>query len=207
MLKKNNDKHKQLFYAMSTFEYIKNTSQDLKCPLMSATGCSRCSISLLLRAPSSLLWCPGVRASKRRMQTDWINSSKRQGLLLALSLSPWRRWWRTGCCQNCWQSWTLPLTPPHRTLDKLKSSFNNRLIQARCLKECHRKSFLPGAIRLYNCAHYKTQNTQNCCSSCYLCGPNFPLGINKVIDRLVCLCIFASMKDISSIYELSPSPQ
>ena len=97
--------------------------------------------------------------------------------------------------------------PPHRTLDKLKSSFNNRLIQAHCLKECHRKSFLPGAIRLYNCAHYKTQNTQNCCSSCYFCGPNFPFGINKVIDRLVCLCIFASMKDISSIYELSPSPQ
>ena len=64
-------------------------------PSVSATGCSRCFISLLLRAPSSLLWCPGVWASKQRMQTDWINSERRQGLLLALSLSPWRRWRKT----------------------------------------------------------------------------------------------------------------
>ena len=33
---------------------------------------------------------------------------------------------------------------------KPKSSFNNRLIQPCCLKEQHRKSFLPSVIRLYN---------------------------------------------------------
>ena len=38
--------------------------------------------------------------------------------------------------------------PIHQTLDKLKSSFSSRLIQLRCLKERHRKSFLPGAVRL-----------------------------------------------------------
>ena len=42
-------------------------------------------------------------------QTDWIN------LLIktaesALSLSPWWRWWRTGCWPNCWPSWILCLT-------------------------------------------------------------------------------------------------
>ena len=42
-----------------------------------------------------------------------------------------------------------PSHPIHKTLDKLKSSFSNRLIQPRCSKERYRKSFLP-AIRLYN---------------------------------------------------------
>ena len=43
--------------------------------------------------------------------------------------------------------------PLHETLDKLKSIFSNRLIQPRCLEELHRKSFVPGAIRLYNASH------------------------------------------------------
>ena len=34
----------------------------------------------------------------------------------------------------------------HKTLNKQKSSFSNRLIQAHCLKEWHRKSFLPSII-------------------------------------------------------------
>jgi len=43
-----------------------------------------------------------------------------------------------------------PSHPLHKTLDKLKSSFSNRLIQPRCSKERYRKSFLPTVIRLYN---------------------------------------------------------
>ena len=39
-------------------------------PSMSATRCSRCSTSLLLQAPTSLLWCAGVAASKHRTPTD-----------------------------------------------------------------------------------------------------------------------------------------
>ena len=34
----------------------------------------------------------------------------------------------------------------HKTVDKLKSSFNNRLIRPRCLKEQHRKSLLPLSV-------------------------------------------------------------
>ena len=49
--------------------------------------------------------------------------------------------------------------PLHETRDKLKSSFSNRLIQPRCLKERHRKSFLPGAIRLYNASQQRSGNT------------------------------------------------
>ena len=49
----------------------------------------------------------------------------------------------------------------HKTLDKLKSSFSNRLVQPRCLKEQHRKLFLPGAIRLYS-AHSKTNKSFLC---------------------------------------------
>ena len=44
-------------------------------------------------------------------QDDWTNSSGKLSLLLALCLSPWRGWWRTGCLLNCWQSWTIPFTP------------------------------------------------------------------------------------------------
>ena len=43
-----------------------------------------------------------------------------------------------------------PSHPLHTTLDQLRSSFSNRLIQPRCKKERYRKSFLPTAIRLYN---------------------------------------------------------
>ena len=39
-------------------------------PPVSATWWSRCFISLLLWTSSSSLWCPRVRASKRRLQTD-----------------------------------------------------------------------------------------------------------------------------------------
>ena len=38
----------------------------------------------------------------------------------------------------------------HKTVEELKSSFINRLIQPNCLKTKPRKSFLPGAIRLHN---------------------------------------------------------
>ncbi|TWW73441.1 hypothetical protein D4764_15G0008350 [Takifugu flavidus] len=38
----------------------------------------------------------------------------------------------------------------HNTVDKLRSSFSNRLLQPRCSKERYRKSFLLSAIRLYN---------------------------------------------------------
>ena len=40
--------------------------------------------------------------------------------------------------------------PLHETLDKLKSSFSNRLIQPCCLKRMAQETFLPGAIRAYN---------------------------------------------------------
>ncbi|TWW65156.1 hypothetical protein D4764_21G0000560 [Takifugu flavidus] len=43
-----------------------------------------------------------------------------------------------------------PSHPLHNTVDKLRSSFSNRLLQPRCSKERYRKSFLPSAIRLYN---------------------------------------------------------
>ena len=49
--------------------------------------------------------------------------------------------------------------PLHETLDKLKSRFSNRLIQPRCLKERHRKSFLPGAIKLYNASQQHRHNS------------------------------------------------
>ena len=55
--------------------------------------------------------------------------------------------------------------PLHKTADKLKSSFSNKLIQHRCLKEQYRKSFLPGAIRHYN-AHSK-KITHTFCALCY----------------------------------------
>ncbi|TWW74353.1 hypothetical protein D4764_14G0003540 [Takifugu flavidus] len=40
--------------------------------------------------------------------------------------------------------------PLHNTVDKLRSSFSNRLLQPRCSKERYRKSFLPSATRHYN---------------------------------------------------------
>ncbi|TWW73111.1 hypothetical protein D4764_15G0005050 [Takifugu flavidus] len=43
-----------------------------------------------------------------------------------------------------------PSHPLHNTVDKLRSSFSNRLLQPRCSKERYRKSFLPSAIKLYN---------------------------------------------------------
>ncbi|TWW56005.1 hypothetical protein D4764_09G0010550 [Takifugu flavidus] len=43
-----------------------------------------------------------------------------------------------------------PSHPLHNTMDKLRSSFSNRLLEPRCSKERYRKSFLPSAIRLYN---------------------------------------------------------
>ncbi|TWW59213.1 hypothetical protein D4764_06G0007430 [Takifugu flavidus] len=44
-----------------------------------------------------------------------------------------------------------PSHPLHNTVDKLRSSFSNRLLQPCCSKERYRKSFLPSAIRLlYN---------------------------------------------------------
>ncbi|TWW54976.1 hypothetical protein D4764_09G0000250 [Takifugu flavidus] len=43
-----------------------------------------------------------------------------------------------------------PSHPLHNTVDKLRSSFSNRLLQPRCSKERDRKSFLLSAIRLYN---------------------------------------------------------
>ena len=49
--------------------------------------------------------------------------------------------------------------PLHETLDKLKSSFSSRLIHPRCLKERHRKSFLPGAVRLYNASQKRPTAT------------------------------------------------
>ncbi|TWW52968.1 hypothetical protein D4764_0216870 [Takifugu flavidus] len=42
-----------------------------------------------------------------------------------------------------------PSHPLHNTVDKLRSSFSNRLLQPRCSKERDRKSFLPSAIKLY----------------------------------------------------------
>ncbi|TWW73670.1 hypothetical protein D4764_15G0010660 [Takifugu flavidus] len=42
-----------------------------------------------------------------------------------------------------------PSHPLHNTVDKLRSSFSNRLLQPRCSKERYRKSFLPSAIKLY----------------------------------------------------------
>ena len=96
--------------------------------LLSATGCSRCSTSLLLLGPSSSLWCPGMRATKRRMPTEEEVVDDRLQLLAIMDNAS---------------------HPLHKTLDKLKSSFNNRLIQPSCLKEGRRKSFHHGAIRLY----------------------------------------------------------
>ncbi|TWW61360.1 hypothetical protein D4764_04G0000060 [Takifugu flavidus] len=43
-----------------------------------------------------------------------------------------------------------PSHPLHNTVDKLRSSFSNRLLQPHCSKERYRKSFLPSAIKLYN---------------------------------------------------------
>ncbi|TWW80175.1 hypothetical protein D4764_10G0012050 [Takifugu flavidus] len=43
-----------------------------------------------------------------------------------------------------------PSDPFHNTVDKLRSSFSNKLPQPRCSKERYRKSFLPSAIKLYN---------------------------------------------------------
>ncbi|TWW66958.1 hypothetical protein D4764_20G0009900, partial [Takifugu flavidus] len=43
-----------------------------------------------------------------------------------------------------------PSHPLHNTVDKLRSSFSNRLLQPHCSKEWYRKSFLPSTIRLYN---------------------------------------------------------
>lgn len=40
--------------------------------------------------------------------------------------------------------------PLHNTLDNLKSSFNNRFLQPRCLRERYSSSFLPTAISLFN---------------------------------------------------------
>ncbi|TWW59308.1 hypothetical protein D4764_06G0008380 [Takifugu flavidus] len=41
-----------------------------------------------------------------------------------------------------------PSHPLHNTVDKLRSSFSNRLLQPRCSKERYRKSFLTSAIKL-----------------------------------------------------------
>ena len=67
--------------------------------------------------------------------------------------------------------------PLHNTLVEQRSSFSQRLIAPRCTTECHRKSFLPVAIKLYNSSLWwsdsytkkqknknknrKTQNKQN----------------------------------------------
>ncbi|KAI5085856.1 gastrula zinc finger protein XlCGF28.1-like [Silurus meridionalis] len=40
--------------------------------------------------------------------------------------------------------------PLYETVTSLSSSFSNRLIHPKCLKERYRRSFLPAAIRLYN---------------------------------------------------------
>ena len=52
-------------------------------------------------------------------------------------------------CHQSYESMTMDNASHllHKTLDKLKSSFSNRLMQPSCLKERHRKLFLPGAIR------------------------------------------------------------
>ena len=48
---------------------------------------------------------------------------------------------------NNWKGASFTPPPPHQ--DKLESNFSNRLIQPLCSQGRYRKSFLPGAIRIY----------------------------------------------------------
>ena len=49
---------------------------------------------------AAVSWGAGIKAKDANRLNKLV---RKQSLLLALSLSPWRRWWRTGCWQNCWQ--------------------------------------------------------------------------------------------------------
>ena len=51
-------------------------------------------------------------------------------------------WWR-----SCFLWWTTSPTPPQDTITALDSSFSDRRIHPRCLKERYHRSFLPAAVR------------------------------------------------------------
>jgi len=55
--------------------------------------------------------------------------------------------------------------PLHATLESYQSIFSRRLILLRCTTKCHRRSFLPVAIKLYNSQlKYKIMNTAISCA-------------------------------------------
>ncbi|TWW63557.1 hypothetical protein D4764_03G0005650 [Takifugu flavidus] len=90
-----------------------------------------------------------------------------------------------------------PSHPLHNTVDKLRSSFSNRLLQPRCSKERDRKSLLPSAIRLYNSS--KPSQEQQLC---------LPLGLLPGSSILVLitpkdnLSIFISPLQLCLLYSL-----
>ena len=54
--------------------------------------------------------------------------------------------------------------PLQETVRSLGSSFSDRLLHPRCLKERYRRSFLPAAVRLYNQAAPSSSPTNELCN-------------------------------------------
>ena len=77
------------------------------------------------------------KAGEERTPADWINSSRRQGPFLALSFPTLEEVAEDRMLAKLLAIMDNASHPLHKTLDKLKSSFSNRLIQFHCLKERH----------------------------------------------------------------------
>ena len=131
-------------------------------PLMSATGCSRCSMSLLLQHH---LFCRGVlgcgHQSEGHKQTELLGW---QSLLLALSLSPWRRWQRTGYWQNCCRSWIMSLTYGGWQ-GQSRSNGQTLQIYKRCRTKDTQNTWNNKMLQQLNAANNKMLQTTKCCNN------------------------------------------
>ena len=108
---------------------------------MTATRCSRCSISLSLRATDANRQ---IKLIKKGRVCRWLSACQ-----------PRRRRRRTGCRRNCWAMADNASHPLHETLHELKSRLSSRLTQPRCPEERHRKPIhLQGRASLLTQIHF-----------------------------------------------------
>ena len=79
--------------------------------------------------------------------------------------------------------------PLHKTVDQLKSSFSNRLIQPRCLQERHRNhSYLVPSD--FTTLHNKTQNTQNYCVLYYYVHKTAPYSFAPYVLTYIIMLFY-----------------
>ena len=92
-------------------------------------------------------WSSSISAAGRRRPDKLI---KRASSILGCPLDPVQVVWESRMMDKLSSLLVQESRPLQVTVTALGSSFSNRLIHPKCVKERYHRSFLPAAVRLYN---------------------------------------------------------